>query len=49
VDYGYANARIRGMKSRLLGRRALDELAAKPDISALIVELEKTPYKHDLA
>lgn len=49
MDYGYANARIRGMKSRLLDRRTLDELAQKPDLDALIVELEKTPYKDDIA
>ncbi len=49
MDYGYANARIRGMKSRLLDRRTLDELAAKPDVNALIVELEKTPYMEDIA
>lgn len=49
VDYGYANARIRGMKSRLLDRRTMDELARKPDVDSLIVELEKTPYKEDIA
>jgi V/A-type H+/Na+-transporting ATPase subunit C len=49
MDYGYANARIRGMKSRLLDRKTMDELAAKPDVNALIVELEKTPYKEDIA
>ena len=49
VDYGYANARIRGMKGRLLDRKTLDELATKPDVSSLIVELEKTPYKDDIA
>ena len=49
VDYGYANARIRGMKSRLLDRKTMDELAAKPDVNALIAELEKTPYREDIA
>ncbi len=49
MDYGYANARIRGMKSRLLTHGALDELIMKPDIDSLIAELEKTPYKEDMA
>ncbi len=48
MDYGYANARIRGMKSRLLSHSALDDLIMKPDIDSLIVELEKTPYKEDV-
>ncbi len=47
-DYGYMNARIRGMKSRLLGRHALDDLMRKPDVGSLISELEKTPYKEDI-
>ncbi len=48
MDYGYANARIRGMKSRLLSHGALDELIMRPDIDSLIAELEKTPYKDDV-
>jgi V/A-type H+-transporting ATPase subunit C len=48
MDYGYANARIRGMKSRLLSHGALDELVMRPDVDSLIGELEKTPYKEDL-
>lgn len=47
-DYGYMNARIRGMKSRLLGRKALDDLVMKPDVASLISELESTPYKEDI-
>ncbi len=49
VDYGYANARIKGMKGRLLTHGALDDLIMRPDIDSLIVELEKTPYKEDVA
>ena len=37
------------MKSRLLDRRTMDELVRKPDVDSLIVELEKTPYKEDIA
>jgi len=48
MDYGYANARIRGMKSRLLSHGALDELIMMPDIDSLVVELEKTPYRDDV-
>jgi V/A-type H+-transporting ATPase subunit C len=48
VDYGYVNARIRGMKSRLLGPEILESLILKPDIDAIITELEKTPYREEL-
>jgi len=48
MDYGYVNARIRGMKGRLLDRKALDELVLKPDIDSLTSALEKTPYKGDV-
>ncbi len=48
MDYGYANARIRGMKGRLLTHGALDELILKPDMDALVLELEKTPYMDEV-
>ena len=48
VDYGYVNARIRGMKSRLLDRRALEDMIFQPDLDSLITSLEKTPYKEDI-
>src|SRR5512136_390932 len=48
VDYGYVNARIRGMKSRLLGPEILESLILKPDIEAIITELEKTSYREEL-
>lgn len=48
MDYGYVNARIRGMKSRLLDRQALEDMIFQPDIDALILHLEKTPYKEDI-
>jgi V/A-type H+-transporting ATPase subunit C len=48
VDYGYVNARIRGMKSRLLGQELLEGLILKPDTDAIITELEKTPYRAEI-
>lgn len=48
MDYGYVNARIRGMKSHLLDRRILEDLIFQPDLDSLISYLEKTPYKDDI-
>lgn len=48
MDWGYINARIRGMKSRLLDHRTLDNLILQPDLDSLIAELEKTAYREDL-
>jgi V/A-type H+/Na+-transporting ATPase subunit C len=48
VDYEYVNARIRGMKSRLLERKELEALGAKLDLNSVIDELENTPYRQDL-
>lgn len=47
-DYGYSNARIRGMRSRLLDRAYFDELIAAHDVGALIQELSGTEYGPDL-
>lgn len=48
MDWGYINARMRGMKSHLLDKHALDNLVLQPDLESLIAELEKTPYKDDI-
>jgi V/A-type H+/Na+-transporting ATPase subunit C len=48
MDYGYINARMRGMKSRLLSHRSLDDLILKPDIESLIIDLENSPYREDI-
>ena len=48
MDYGYINARMRGMKSRLLTHRELDDLITKPDLESLIADLENTPYREDI-
>jgi len=44
MDYAYVNARIRGMKSRLLDRHQYEELMLQPDLDSLLSVLEKTPY-----
>ena len=36
------------MKSRLLDRRELEELAGKLDIESVINQLEETPYREDI-
>lgn len=48
MDYGYVNARIRGMKSRLLDRHTFEDMIYQPDLDSLITHLEKTPYKEDI-
>jgi V/A-type H+-transporting ATPase subunit C len=48
MDYGYVNARVRGMKSRLLDQAALENMVFQPDIPSLIASLEKTPYRDDI-
>lgn len=47
-DYGYANARIRGMRSRLFERSFLEGLIATPDIKRLVQDLDDTEYGPDL-
>jgi len=48
VEFNYANARIRGMKSRLLKSSDLKELAAKLDVDSVTKMLEQTPYRREL-
>lgn len=47
-DYGYCNARIRGMKSRLFDQAYLERLMGAYDTGALIQELMQTEYAPDL-
>ena len=47
-DYGYANARIRGMKSRLLDEAFMEGLIAAPDMNSLIQDMSDTEYGSDL-
>ncbi len=48
MDYGYINARMRGLRSRLLPHRALDDLIMQPDLDSLIQMLETTPYRDEI-
>lgn len=43
-DYGYANARLRALRSRLLDRRALVEMASLGRLEDVIARLAQTPY-----
>lgn len=47
-DYGYLNARIRGMKTRLLGRGDLEALVCAETVPELTSSLLATTYKPDL-
>ena len=46
--YGYGNARLRAMRSRLFSRADYDDLLARADIEELISSLVKTPYQKDI-
>jgi len=48
VELSYANARIRGMRSRLLKGSHLKELATKLDVDSIIKVLEQTPYRPEV-
>lgn len=45
----YANARIRAMKGRLLGRKGITELLAQPGLAARLDYLKKTDYGEAVA
>lgn len=47
-DYGYCNARVRGMWSHLIGQDKLDQLVSAPDVEAQIRILSATKYKPEL-
>jgi len=47
-DYGYINARIRAMKSRLFDRRLYNELLAKPNLDELLASLAQTGYREGI-
>jgi V/A-type H+-transporting ATPase subunit C len=48
MDYGYVNARVRGMHSALLDKKAYDTLLIRQDLPSILSELEKTPYKREI-
>lgn len=47
-DYGYCNARVRGMRSRLLSQSFMDGLMQAKDMGAIIHTLMETEYGPDL-
>jgi V/A-type H+/Na+-transporting ATPase subunit C len=47
-DYGYGNARVRGMRSRLLTPRFFDDLMATTEVSKIIQMLIDTEYGPDI-
>lgn len=47
-EYGYSNARIRGMRSRLLKQSYFDDLMSSKDIGAIIQKVMDTEYGPDL-
>jgi len=48
TDAGYANARLRGMRSRLLPREFYERLIDTPEVSQVVKELMETDYGPDL-
>ena len=46
--YGYANARLKAMKTRLVGKQELYKMCALSSIPELVSTLEKTEMKEDL-
>jgi V/A-type H+-transporting ATPase subunit C len=48
LSYAYANARIKGMKSNLLGENVFRELMQVKTLDEITALLEQTPYKQDL-
>jgi V/A-type H+-transporting ATPase subunit C len=47
-DFGYVNARVRGMASRLLGRETFQAALDAEDFRAFTALLDQTPYASDL-
>ena len=47
-DYGYSNARVRGMRARLLGKYFFDELMEAADLGRIIQLLDETEYGPDV-
>lgn len=48
IEYGYATARIRAMKGRLLDRAFFDRLIGMKNLTEVVVALEQTTYKKDV-
>ena len=48
TDYGYINARVRGMKTNLLGDEFYSEALASSDFRAFLSVLGQSRYMHEL-
>jgi len=48
ADFGYINARVKGMRSRLLPPGRLEELLGVPDLDSFLQALVNTPYGAEL-
>lgn len=48
ADFGYINARVKGMRARLLPAGRLEELLNLPDLDAFLQALVNTPYGREL-
>ncbi|HIH03604.1 MAG TPA: V-type ATPase subunit [Methanoregulaceae archaeon] len=48
MDQGYINSRVRGMYRSLLGPEEFRAFLQKPDLEAMIADLQKTPYRSAL-
>lgn len=49
ADFGYINARVRGMHGRLLDPAAMEDLLAARDLDAVVAALQNTLYATELA
>lgn len=47
-EYGYPNARLRAMKSRLLAHNDYAELVSEPGLEEVIARLANTVYQHEV-
>jgi V/A-type H+-transporting ATPase subunit C len=48
MDYGYINARVRGMYSNLLDKKTYEAMLIRQDLPSVVSELENTPYKKEI-
>ena len=48
ADHGYANARVRAMKSRLLDQSVFEKMLGMKDLSEILTALDKTSYRNEV-
>ncbi len=46
--FGYSNARVKAMKTALLGRPALEQMIGAKEMAEVLAALKETPYEEDL-